>query len=103
ILSMSLKIACLSSSLNLPKEIILKTTRIKKNCYIYNALGQKVRKVINNGLKTTTTGYQSGFHYEDEVLSFFATAEGYVNVLTKGNKTSYNYVYNYTDHLVIFE
>ncbi len=35
------------------------------------------------------------FHYENGLLKFIATAEGYVNVTTRG----YNYVYNYTDHL----
>jgi len=71
----------------------------RKNNYLYNALGQKIRKVITDNPQITTTDYQGIFHYENEVLKFFATAEGYVNVLTKGNKTAYNYVYNYTDHL----
>ncbi len=35
------------------------------------------------------------FHYENGILRFFATAEGYVNV----SAGRYNYVYNYTDHL----
>src|SRR5690606_17362802 len=63
------------------------------------ALGQKVRKVITDNPQITTTDYQGIFHYENEVLNFFATAEGYVNVITKGIRVSYNYIYNYTDHL----
>src|SRR5690606_9881628 len=43
----------------------------------------------------TRTDYQSGFHYENEVLKFFATAEGYAGFSTRG----FYYVYNYTDHL----
>ena len=49
------------------------------------------------------TNYQGMFHYENNILNFFATAEGYVNVSGGGNgigyKISFNYVYNYTDHL----
>ncbi|WP_395090967.1 RHS repeat domain-containing protein [Vaginella massiliensis] len=49
----------------------------------------------------TTTDYLGGFQYKNNDLQFFPTSEGYVNVVT--NKVSdgrtYNYVYNYTDHL----
>jgi len=43
----------------------------------------------------STVNYQGVFHYENGILKFFATAEGYVNV----NGVRFNYVYNYTDHL----
>src|SRR5690554_4209078 len=79
--------------LNLPKKIEFGGNR--HIVYLYNALGQKVRKTVTNGSTVTRTDYQSGFHYENEVLKFFATAEGYVNVTTRG----FYYVYNYTDHL----
>ena len=85
--------------LNLPIEIVFSGTPTRNISYIYNALGQKVSKSVTYGVSYTTIDYLGGFHYENEVLKFFATAEGYVNVLTKGNKTAYNYVYNYMDHL----
>ena len=74
-------------------KFILIPTR--KNNYLYDALGQKVRKVITDNPQITTTDYQGIFHYENEVLNFFATAEGYAGFSTRG----FYYVYNYTDHL----
>lgn len=89
--------------LNLPKEITFENSSTKKISYLYNALGQKVRKVITNGTEITTTDYQGGFHYENNGLKFIATAEGYVNNASSGggNQTrqGFSYVYNYTDHL----
>ncbi len=87
--------------LNLPKEISFSSTPTRKITYLYNALGQKVRKVITNAIQITTTDYQGIFHYENQVLKFIATAEGYVNVTQgiRGGGNAYNYVYNYTDHL----
>ena len=44
------------------------------------------------------------FHYENQVLKFIGTSEGYVNV-TSGRRTEngpsyvFSYIYNYTDHL----
>ena len=49
----------------------------------------KVKKVFD----TKITDYLDGFQYENSVLKFFPTAEGYFNVETG------KYVYNYTDHL----
>ncbi|SMP22542.1 RHS repeat-associated core domain-containing protein [Chryseobacterium profundimaris] len=39
------------------------------------------------------TDYLDGFQYENEVLKFFPTAEGFYNAERE------EYVYNYTDHL----
>src|SRR5690606_4087069 len=85
--------------LNLPKKIEFGGNR--HIVYIYNALGQKNRKTVTNGSTVTRTDYQSGFHYENEVLRFFATSEGYTNVRLnpKSGTLSFNYAYNYTDHL----
>lgn len=58
-------------------------------------LRQKLKKTVVNSPSVSTVNYQGGFHYENGLLKFIATAEGYVNVTTRG----YNYVYNYTDHL----
>ena len=43
------------------------------------------------------TDYQDGFQYTDEVIQFFLTSEGYVNVTS--TKYKFRYVYNYKDHL----
>jgi RHS repeat-associated protein len=48
---------------------------------------------------TTTTDYLGGFQYQDGVLQFFPTAEGYVQCTPFGGSSIYNYVFQYTDHL----
>jgi RHS repeat-associated protein len=58
-------------------------------------LGQKLKKTVVNSPNVSTVNYQGVFHYENGILRFFATAEGYVNILAG----RYSYVYNYTDHL----
>jgi len=98
--------------LNLSKEIVFENNQNKKIIYTYNALGQKLRKEVKQETKTTTTDYQGIFHYQNDTLVFFTTAEGYVNVgyglrlnqkNTNENKpiwlSFFNYVYNYADHL----
>lgn len=87
--------------LNLPKEITFDGTPTQKINYLYNALGQKVEKKVTQAATITTTDYQSGFQYENKVLRFFSTAEGYVNIRanSQNDVTDITYVYNYTDHL----
>nr|WP_306822330.1 RHS repeat-associated core domain-containing protein [Empedobacter falsenii] len=80
--------------LNLPTEVLWNATQ--KINYTYDASGVKLKKIVTNGATVTTTDYLGGFQYQNNSLQFFPTAEGYVNV-TNGN--TFNYVYNYTDHL----
>ena len=53
----------------------------------------------------TTTHYIDGFQYNGNTMDFFPTAEGYVKVTHSsgggigGGAITYNYVFNYTDHL----
>ena len=53
----------------------------------------------------TTTHYIDGFQYSEDKMDFFSTAEGYVKVTHSSGggigvgTTTYNYVFNYTDHL----
>ena len=82
--------------LNLPTKI----TFVAKGTieYIYNAVGQKIQKIVHSLLPTpsvTTTDYLGGFQYKDNVLQYFPHAEGYV----EPNGSSYKYVYQYKDHL----
>ncbi|MCT3810124.1 RHS repeat-associated core domain-containing protein, partial [Elizabethkingia anophelis] len=72
--------------LNLPSSI---TASIGNTDYVYRADGTKVRKVFGG----KTTDYLDGFQYENGVLQFVPTSEGYYDVVK--NK----YIYNYTDHL----
>ncbi|MDQ1856099.1 DUF6443 domain-containing protein [Chryseobacterium sp. WLY505] len=67
--------------------------------YVYRADGTKLKKMYTYGsgkanMETTTiTDYLDGFQYNDQILQFVPTAEGYYNF--KNNK----YIYSYTDHL----
>ncbi|CAD0225799.1 DUF6443 domain-containing protein [Chryseobacterium sp. JV274] len=67
--------------------------------YLYNAAGEKLRKIYTYGtgrmnLKTVeTTDYLDGFQYLNDVLSFVPTSEGYYDFVQ--NK----YIYNYTDQV----
>ena len=96
--------------LNLPVNISFEIGRSIQ--YTYNAAGQKVKKFVeNNGsyeiidyLDASTQLSTGSFQYAGEVLQYFPTTEGYVNVTPLLNNTTpvayrFNYVYNYTDHL----
>lgn len=80
--------------LNLPTEVLWNDN--KKINYTYDTNGTKLRKIVKDGTQITTTEYIAGFQYINNVLQFFPTAEGYVNVT---NGTTFNYVYNFTDHV----
>ncbi len=82
--------------LNLPTEIFFGSNKIS---YLYNATGQKVSKKVTQGSLITTTDYLAGYQYKNAVLQFFPHAEGYVNATQNGSTYTFNYVYNYTDHL----
>ncbi|WP_026705774.1 RHS repeat domain-containing protein [Flavobacterium soli] len=88
--------------LNLPTKIDFKVSAGEKFIsYLYNAVGQKVRKLVLNqspdgAPQNVVTDYLDGYQYVDASLQFFPTAEGYVRV---SGGTIFNYVYHYTDHL----
>jgi RHS repeat-associated protein len=80
--------------LNLPTKITFGTTG--NIVYLYNAAGQKVRKIVREtGKSDITTDYLGGYQYENNALKFFQTTEGYV----EASGSSYKYVYQYKDHL----
>ena len=72
--------------LNLPSGI---SAAVGNTNFVYRADGVKLKKVFGD----KTTDYLDGFQYENGVLQFIPTAEGYFDV--KKNR----YIYNYTDHL----
>ena len=91
--------------LNLPTAIQFGSgARIE---YLYTATGQKLRKDVLQTTGIITTDYLDGFQYTNGGLSFFPTAEGYVNVnhceMCDPNSTNgqhiFSYVYQYKDHL----
>src|SRR5690606_23480202 len=86
--------------LNLPTRITWANN--KYISYQYNALGQKVRKTVDNNDSLKIVDYLDGFQYAGNVLQFFPTSEGYVKA-TRLDKSqtefSFNYIYNHTDHL----
>jgi RHS repeat-associated protein len=94
--------AIIYNHLNLPVKIIFGTTGTIE--YFYNANGEKIKKVSTQGANIVTTEYLNGFQYTQTntasvKLDFFALKEGYVKNTVVNNVNSYNYVYNYTDHL----
>lgn len=59
---------------------------------------------MTNGANIKTTDYLDGFQYNENFLEFFPHPEGYVKAtptsLNQNNpEYSFNYVFNYTDHL----
>ena len=88
--------------LNLPKTINFGS--LGSINYIYNALGQKVKKTVLEDGATNATDYLDGYQYLNKYLKYFPTAEGYVNawqdtgIMQQGSYL-FNYVYSYTDHL----
>jgi len=86
--------------LHLPTKITFNGNANQYISYLYNATGQKIQKTIKNQDSLSTTHYINGFQYFDNVLQFFPTPEGYVkNTPTESGGYSFDYVYNYTDHL----
>jgi RHS repeat-associated protein len=78
--------------LNLPE-----TVPVRNTTYVYNASGQKLRRIIG----TATTDYVDGIQYEgttsgSPVMSFIQTEEG--RAIPDGAQ-NYNYEYALTDHL----
>ncbi len=74
--------------LNLPTQVTINGQNIM---YTYDAVGTKLKKTVSG----TTTDYAGNFIYENNVLQFFNTAEGYV----EPNGSGWDYVYQYKDHL----
>jgi RHS repeat-associated protein len=88
--------------LNLPTKIIFGTGSTSSNItYTYDATGIKLKKVVTTTSTVSTTEYLNGFQYNNNILQFFPTSDGYVNHTfdTVESKSYFNYVYNYTDHL----
>lgn len=90
--------------LNLPIQIQFANGNNIK--YLYNAVGQKVNKLVKTGEEYANTDYLSGFQYRSSytntqgdqstaTLQYFPHAEGYVQHI----EGKFFYVYNYTDHL----
>ena len=90
--------------LNLPTQIYWAAD--KKIDYLYNAAGQKLKKTVRDGTTIKTVDYLDGFQYAGGILQFFPHAEGYIKATPQSNTPNgeptsytYNYVFNYTDHL----
>ena len=93
--------------LNLPDSIVV--TGKGNIRYIYDAAGNKVRKITTEGSKVTTTTYISGFVYQRvsssgstaDTLQFFGQEEGRVRYTPPVGATAARYDYDYMvkDHL----
>jgi RHS repeat-associated protein len=101
--------------LNLPQTITVRTgaagATIKGTiAYVYDAAGNKLKKITTEGTVITTTTYTSGFVYEsktavqgvNDVLQFTGHEEGRIRATvntTSGVTTAFEYDYMLKDHL----
>ena len=86
--------------LNLPSTITV--TGKGSIEYVYDARGNKLKKVVHEqGQTDNTTLYIGGFVYENDVLQFLPQEEGRIRPLKaeSGNITSFAYDYFIKDHL----
>ncbi|MBV7270312.1 DUF6443 domain-containing protein [Winogradskyella luteola] len=79
--------------LNLPTLIYLPSGTIS---YIYDATGIKQKKIVSTG---TTTEYAGNFIYEDGSFKMMSHPEGYAELRPNAKIPSFDYVYQYRDHL----
>ena len=85
--------------LNLPTVVSTSNGSI---VYVYDATGMKLEKQVNEGRQPTIfTRYAGNYIYKEEAatgeqLQFFSQPEGYVE---PAGKSTFNYVYQYKDHL----
>jgi RHS repeat-associated protein len=79
--------------LNLPTYIPISGGAIQ---YIYDATGVKLKKIVSTG---TNTEYAGNFIYENGNLQFFSHPEGYVDADLSYKYPTFDYVYQYKDHL----
>ncbi|WP_298303785.1 DUF6443 domain-containing protein [Flavobacterium sp.] len=84
--------------LNLPVTITFVGTN-RNIKYLYNSFGKKVKKTVTTGSTIVVTDYLDSFQYTNNVLNFFPTNEGYVQNTVVNGQNTYNYVFNYLDHL----
>jgi RHS repeat-associated protein len=65
--------------------------------------GARAKKIVNNTAESslTETAYAGNYIYENDNLQFFNTAEGYIEpvISSSGEILSYDYIYQYKDHL----
>ncbi|WP_201918705.1 DUF6443 domain-containing protein [Aquimarina mytili] len=80
--------------LDLPVEIVFDSIIPKKISYVYDAMGIKVKKILNDSGIITTTEYAAA-QYKNGELEFMGQPEGYI----EPSNTGYQYVYQFTDHL----
>ena len=63
---------------------------------MYDATGKKWRKIVKDGVSTTTYDYFDGVEYKNSNLEAIYNFEGRVTKTTTG---AYNYEYTLNDHL----
>nr|WP_298793785.1 DUF6443 domain-containing protein [uncultured Allomuricauda sp.] len=80
--------------LNLPTSVTLPGGTIS---YIYDAVGTKLKKTAGGSVTENAGNYVYSGNTTTTTLQFFSQAEGYVT--PSGVEGSYDYVYQYKDHL----
>ncbi|QMU63850.1 MAG: hypothetical protein GKR88_05795 [Flavobacteriaceae bacterium] len=80
--------------LNLPTQVYFSTGKFID--YLYDAMGTKMEKKVRNLNSLITTQYAGNYVYENDVLQFFSTPEGYA---TPNHSGGFDYIYQAKDHL----
>jgi RHS repeat-associated protein len=86
--------------LNLPSKIYVKKDGGSNKGtieYVYDAGGNKLKKIVTEGSQITTTLYMGGAVYRNDTLEFVGTEEGRLRYNVYKNKLFYDYFV--TDHL----
>jgi RHS repeat-associated protein len=81
--------------LNLPDSIAVTGKGTVK--YMYDAAGNKLKKITAEGAKITTTLYIGGMVYQNDTLQFISHEEGRIRYKAIGNSFQYDYMIK--DHL----
>lgn len=86
--------------LNLPSKITVKKDGSSNKGtieYVYDAGGNKIKKIVTEGNLVTTTLYMGGAVYRNDTLEFIGTEEGRLRYNVYKNKLFYDYFLK--DHL----
>jgi len=84
--------------LNLPQKITTDKGAVE---YVYDAAGNKLKKIVTEGTITKTTLYLGGAVFQDDTLQFVAHEEGRIRITQNPQLTTQNFAFDYflKDHL----
>jgi RHS repeat-associated protein len=85
--------------LNQPAKITFDAPDTREINYLYDALGNKLKKTSIDYTDEVKVNYRDGIQYNNETVDFITTDEGYISNTPDENGDHFYYAYNYLDHL----